>query len=75
LRKGLRRGFLAEAAPLDFHDCGEMAINMDTAAMVERNLSAAKLIDMHVVRQHPERTVNISIAKPLDSTEFLTHFR
>jgi hypothetical protein len=28
-----------------------MAINMDTAAMVERNLSAAKLTDMHVVRQ------------------------
>ena len=52
-----------------------MAISVDTGALVERNLSAAKLVDMHVVRQNPERTVNISIAKPLDSTEFLTHFR
>jgi hypothetical protein len=43
--------------------------------MVERSLSAAKLIDMYVVKQNPERTAKISIAKPLDSTEFLTHFR
>jgi len=38
-------------------------------------LSAAKLIDMYVVKQNPERTAKISIAKPLDTTEFLTHFR
>jgi hypothetical protein len=66
---------LPDYGTVDFHDCGAMAINMDTGAMVERNLSAAKLIDMHVVRQTPERTVTISIAKPVDSTEFLTHFR
>jgi hypothetical protein len=66
---------LPDYGTVNFHDCGAMAINMDTGAMVERNLSAAKLIDMYVVRQNPEKTVNISIAKPVDSTEFLTHFR
>jgi Peptidase A4 family len=66
---------LPDYGTVDFHDCGAMAINMDTGAMVERNLSAAKLIDMHVVRQNPDRIVNISIAKPVDPTEFLTHFR
>lgn len=66
---------LPDYGTVDFHDCGAMAINMNTGAMVERNLSAAKLIDMYVVRQNPERTVNISIAKPVDSTEFLTHYR
>ena len=66
---------LPDYGTVDFRDCGAMAINMDTGAMVERNLSAANLIDMHIVKQNPERTVNISIAKQLDSTEFLTHFR
>lgn len=66
---------LPDYGTVDFRDCGAMAINTDTGAMVERNLSAAKLIDMDVVKQNPERTVNISIAKPLDSTEFLTYFR
>jgi len=60
---------------VDFHDCGATAVNMNTGAMVERSLSAAKLIDMYVVKHNPERTAKISIAKPLDSTEFLTHFR
>ncbi|MGX1105736.1 MULTISPECIES: A4/G1 family peptidase [Bradyrhizobium] len=60
-----------------FHDCGASAINTDTGAMVERNLSGAKLIDMHVVKEKekPERTEKPSIAKPIGSTEFLTHFR
>jgi hypothetical protein len=30
---------------------------------------------MHVVKEKPERTAKISIAKPLSPTEFLTHFR
>lgn len=42
---------------------------------MERFLSAAKLIDMYVVKQNPERTAKISIAKSLDTTEFLTYFR
>lgn len=58
-----------------FHDCGASAINMDTGAMVERNLSGAKLIDMYVVKEGPERTEKPSIAKPIDPTEFLTYFR
>jgi hypothetical protein len=66
---------LPDYATVDFHDCGAMAINMETGAMVERNLSAAKLIDMYVVRENLERTVTISIATPVDSTEFFTHFR
>ncbi|MFB9264943.1 G1 family glutamic endopeptidase [Bradyrhizobium erythrophlei] len=66
---------LPDYGTVDFHDCGAMAINMDTGQMVERNLSAATPMDMYVVRQKPERTVKISIAKPLDSTEFLTYFR
>jgi hypothetical protein len=66
---------LPDYGTVDFHDCGAMAINKNTGAMVERNLSAAKLIDMHVVRRNPDRIENISIAKPVDSTEFLTHFR
>ena len=43
--------------------------------MVERNLSGAKLIDMYVVKEGPERTEKPSIAKPIDPTEFLTYFR
>jgi hypothetical protein len=66
---------LPDYGTVDFHDCGAMAINPDTGAMVERNLSAAQLIDMYVVRQYPERTVKLSIAKPVASTEFLTSFR
>jgi hypothetical protein len=66
---------LPDYGTVNFHDCGATAINVNTGAMVERSLSAAKLIDMYVVKQSPERTVKISIAKPIDSTEFLTHFR
>jgi hypothetical protein len=66
---------LPDYGTVDFRDCGAMAINMNTGATVERSLSAAKLIDMYVVKQNPERTAKISIAKPLDTTEFLTHFR
>ena len=66
---------LPDYGTVDFRDCGATAINMDTGAMVERTVAAANLINMHVVRQNPERTENISIAKPLNSTEFLTHFR
>jgi len=60
---------------VDFHDCGATAINMKTNVTVERTLSGAKLIDMYVVRQNPERTAKISIAKRLDTTEFLTVFQ
>jgi hypothetical protein len=42
---------------------------------VARSLSAAKLIDMYVVRQNPERTVKISIAKPIDETDFRTRYQ
>jgi hypothetical protein len=65
---------LPDYGTVDFHDCGATAINMDTGATVDRSLSAAKLIDMYVVRQKPERTVKISIAKPIDTTQFLTEF-
>ena len=58
-----------------FHDCGAAVIDVDSAAIVERNLSAAKLIDMRVVKRKPERTVKVSIAKPVGSTEFLTRSR
>jgi Peptidase A4 family len=66
---------LPDYGTVDFRDCGATAINLNTGATVERSLSAAKLIDMYVVKQNPERTVKISIAKPLSTTEFLTHFR
>jgi len=66
---------LPDYGTVDFRDCGATAINMNTGATVERSLSAAKLIDMYVVKQNPERTAKISIAKPLDPTEFLTYFR
>jgi len=66
---------LPDYGTVDFRDCGAMAINMNTGTTVERSLSAAKLIDMYVVKQNPERTAKISIAKPLDTTEFLTYFR
>jgi Peptidase A4 family len=66
---------LPDYGTVDFRDCGAMAINMNTGTTVERSLSAAKLIDMCVVKQNPERTAKISIAKPLDTTEFLTYFR
>jgi hypothetical protein len=65
---------LPDYGTVDFRDCGATAINMNTRATVERSLSAAKLIDMYTVEQHPERTVDISIAKSLGTTEFLTHF-
>jgi Peptidase A4 family len=66
---------LPDYGTVDFTDCGATAINMDTGAKVARSLSAAQLIDMYVVRQHPERTVKISIATPIDDTEFSTHFQ
>jgi len=64
---GLRRG--------GFPGLRAMAINMDTGAIVERTLAGARPIDMYVEKQNLERTVKISIAKQLDLTEFLTHFR
>jgi hypothetical protein len=66
---------LPDYGTVDFRNCGAMAINVDTGAIVERTLSAAKLIDMYVVKQTPERTAKISIAKALDPTEFLTYYR
>jgi hypothetical protein len=66
---------LPDYGTVDFRDCGATAINLNTGAMVARSLSAAKLIDMYVVKQNPERIAKISIAKPLDKTEFLTHFQ
>ena len=36
---------------------------------------AARLIDMHAVEQNPERTAKISIAQPIDETEFRTRYR
>ena len=66
---------LPDYGTVNFHDCGATAINMDTGAIVERSLSAANLIDMYAVRHNPERIIKISIAKSLDTTEFLTHFR
>lgn len=66
---------LPDYGTVDFRDCGATATNMKTGATVERTLSGAKLIDMYVVRQNPERTVKISIPKPLHTTEFLTEFR
>ncbi|HTO63614.1 MAG TPA: G1 family glutamic endopeptidase [Bradyrhizobium sp.] len=66
---------LPDYGTVDFRDCGATAINMTTSATVERSLSAAKLIDMYVVKRNPERTVKVSIAKPLSTTEFVTQFR
>jgi len=54
---------LADYGTVKFRKCGASAINPDTLAKVERSLSAARLIDMYVVEQNPERTVTISIAK------------
>jgi hypothetical protein len=65
---------LPDYGTVNFRDCGATAIN-NTGAIVERSLSAAKLIDMYMVKQNPERTAKISIAKSLDPTEFLTHYR
>jgi hypothetical protein len=66
---------LSDHGTVDFQDCGAMAINMHTGAVVERTLVGAKLIDMYVEKQNLERTLKVSIAKQLDSTEFLTPFR
>ena len=65
---------LPDYGTVDFRDCGATAINLKTGATVERSLSGAKLIDMCVVRQNPERTVKISVPKQLDTTEFLTEY-
>lgn len=66
---------LPDYGTVNFHDCGATAINVKTGAKVERSLSGAKLIDMRVVEENPERTRRISIAKPVSPTEFLTHYR
>jgi len=66
---------LPDYGTVDFHGCGATAINMQTGAIVERSLSGAKLIDMYIVRQDPQRTVKISIPRQLDTTEFLTEFQ
>jgi hypothetical protein len=60
---------------VDFRHCGASAINRDTGARVERSLSAARLIDMYIVKQNPERTAKISIAKSFDETEFFTRYQ
>jgi hypothetical protein len=66
---------LPDYGTVNFHDCGATAINIKTGTKVERSLSAAKLIDMHIVKENPERTRRISLAKPVSPTEFLTHYR
>jgi hypothetical protein len=66
---------LPDYGTVNFTDCSATAINMNTGATVARSISAAKLIDMYVVRQNPERTVKISIAKPIDDAEFLTRYQ
>jgi hypothetical protein len=66
---------LPDYGRVDFRDCGAMAINLKTGTTVGRSLSAARLIDMYVVKHNPERTAKISIAKPVDETKFLTRFR
>ena len=66
---------LPDYGTVDFRDCGASTINSQTGAKVERSLSAARLIDMYIVKHNPERTAKISIAKPIDEAEFLTHFR
>ncbi len=66
---------LPDYGTVDFHDCGATAVNVNTGTTVERSLSAANLIDMYVVRHKPDRILKISIAKPVDTTEFLTEFQ
>jgi hypothetical protein len=66
---------LANYGTVNFRECGASAINMRTGAKVERSLSAARLIDMYVVKRDPDRTAKISIARPLDDTEFLTRYQ
>ncbi|WP_271587639.1 G1 family glutamic endopeptidase [Bradyrhizobium sp. CCBAU 53415] len=65
---------LPDYGTVDFHGCGATAVNVNTGRTVDRSLSAAKLIDMYAVRHKPERTEKISIAKPIDTMEFLTKF-
>jgi hypothetical protein len=66
---------LADYGTVDFHDCGATAINPDTGATVDRSISAATLIDMCVVKEGPERTWVNSIAKPINTSAFLTRYR
>jgi hypothetical protein len=66
---------LPDYGTVDFHDCGATAINPRTGAIVERSLSAARLIDMYVEREGPERIVKNSIAQRSDTTEFLTRYQ
>lgn len=66
---------LPDYGTVKFRKCGASAINRDTGARVERSLSAARLIDMYTVKQNPERTAKISIAQPIDETEFRTRYR
>jgi Peptidase A4 family len=66
---------LPDYGTVDFQDCGAVAINPDTGATIERSLSAAKLIDMYVVRDGSERIVKNSIAERVNTTDFLTVYR
>lgn len=66
---------LPDYGTVDFRHCGASTIDRQTGAKKERSLSAARLIDMYIVKHNPERTAKISIAKPIDEEEFLTYFR
>ncbi len=66
---------LPDYGTVNFHDCGAAAINFKTGTPVERSVSGAKLIDMQIVQQNPERTRRISIAMPVDRNQFLTYYR
>lgn len=67
---------LPDYGTVDFHDCGATAINPNTGVTVERSLSAAKLINMYVVRQKPQqRIVQNSIASRRSTSEFFTKYR
>lgn len=66
---------LPDYGTVSFHDCGAGAVDRKTGVKVERSLSAAKLIDMHVVQKNPDRIRKVSIAKSVSPTQFLTHYR
>lgn len=66
---------LPDYGTVNFHGCGAGMIDFKTGTRVERSLAGAKLIDMQVVEQNPERTRRISIAKPIGPKEFLTRYQ
>jgi hypothetical protein len=66
---------LPDYGTVDFHDCGAETVDMKTGATVGRSLSGARLIDMYVVRDGPQRIVKNSITKRLSDSEFLTEYR